>query len=118
MTVSGAAKEDIVVDVAAPPKLEEEEDLPKEMLKGGDDDQEPCFPWCYTKGPCGCILMLFFMAVGLFCWAFGWLFKCFVCVVTCPCPGSTICNCLASLADKMLQCPAGCGKCVAGSCPC
>ncbi|GAB5355816.1 hypothetical protein AAMO2058_000237600 [Amorphochlora amoebiformis] len=94
----------------------------KIVLQGGKDDEEkekePCFPWCYTKGPCGCILMIFFMMIGLFCYVLGYMFKCFVCVVTCPCPGSSACNCCADTAAWMLNCPAKCGKCIAGSCPC
>eukprot|EP00467_Chlorarachnion_reptans_P003511 CAMPEP_0114511002 /NCGR_PEP_ID=MMETSP0109-20121206/14114_1 /TAXON_ID=29199 /ORGANISM="Chlorarachnion reptans, Strain CCCM449" /LENGTH=105 /DNA_ID=CAMNT_0001690399 /DNA_START=20 /DNA_END=334 /DNA_ORIENTATION=+ len=68
-------------------------------LKGGDDDdkgeEKPCFPWCYTSGPCGCILMMFCLVVGGFCWCIGQMFKCFVCVVTCPCPAQCACQACA-----------------------
>eukprot|EP00466_Bigelowiella_natans_P012174 jgi/Bigna1/59873/fgenesh1_kg.7_\ len=94
------------------------EDAFEERLEGGDDDDPECCPYLYTKGPCGCILMLFFSVVALFCWAFGFALRAFVCIVTCPCPGSCACNTCADCAAYLISIPAKMGKCIAGICPC
>uniref|UniRef100_A0A7S2XD91 Caveolin n=1 Tax=Lotharella oceanica TaxID=641309 RepID=A0A7S2XD91_9EUKA len=96
---------DTVVEIHAANEATNDPKLNDDLL-GGDDDDPDCLPFCYTKGPIGCIFMLFFMILGIFCWAFGFAFKAIVCVVTCPCPGSTICNCCANLAAWMISLPA------------
>mmetsp|Transcript_27185 Transcript_27185/g.43741 ORF Transcript_27185/g.43741 Transcript_27185/m.43741 type:complete len:121 (+) Transcript_27185:40-402(+) len=104
------------------PELPDLEADKEPVLLGGEEGEEEenqgkCY-FCYTKGPCGCIFMTFFMILGLFCWAIGFVFRGAVCIITCPCPGSTICNCCADLASWMISIPAKMGKCIAGACPC
>eukprot|EP00467_Chlorarachnion_reptans_P003656 CAMPEP_0114496962 /NCGR_PEP_ID=MMETSP0109-20121206/6055_1 /TAXON_ID=29199 /ORGANISM="Chlorarachnion reptans, Strain CCCM449" /LENGTH=99 /DNA_ID=CAMNT_0001674281 /DNA_START=74 /DNA_END=370 /DNA_ORIENTATION=+ len=66
-------------------------------LDGGMEDpnkdhqeKRDCCPWCYTKGPIGCLLMIIFMIVGAVLWFVGAFLKCFVKCITCPCGEETM----------------------------
>lgn len=114
----------VIDEVVIVPANDKEIEEVEPQLKGGDDepgndeDQHKMCPFCWTKGPVGCVFMWFFMTLGVLCYVFGFALKCFVKIVTCPCPGSTLCVCVAGLADCLVNMPATFGKCLAGYCPC